>query len=101
MQISKLQYPISKKKVESIVDLGKIAHPLIRETYELLIEQSKDTKKRGDELIYTKQLVCFDSISNRDALYLSKQLFKEYNISKLKLEEKIITEKTFERAYKK
>ena len=68
MQISKLQYPISKKKVESIVDQGKIAHPLIRETYELLIEQSKDTKKRGDELIYTKQLVWFVLIVSRTGM---------------------------------
>lgn len=82
------------KKVDSIVYLGKIVHPLIRETYELLIEQSKDAEKRGDELFYKKQLVRFDSVSNQDALYLSKQLYKEYNISKLKLEEKIITEKT-------
>ena len=82
------------KKVDSIVDLGNIVHPLIRETYELLIEQSIDVEKRGDELFYRKQLVRFDSVSNQDALYLRKQLFREYNIAKLKLEEKIITKKT-------
>lgn len=70
-------------KVDSIFHQNNFILPELRENYELLIN---DAKKKGDtkqELYYTKSLLKADSIINKDFVYLSSRIHKEYDTQSL------------------
>ena len=68
------------KKVDSIFQLINAVYPVVRETYEQLIEHSKDVDNSKDQLFYESQLIRFDSIVNQNQPYVSQQEFKEYTM---------------------
>ncbi len=70
-------------KVDSIFHQNNFILPELRENYELLIN---DAKKKGDtqkELYYIKSLLKADSIINKDFVYLSSRIHKEYDTQSL------------------
>lgn len=78
------------KKVDSIFQIEKDVSPHIREGYENLINHFKQSNDLKSQLFYINRLMTFDSIINSNDVYLSKKIFKEYDIPKLISEKKFI-----------
>lgn len=71
------------EKVDSIFQKNKFILPEIRENYEILIHHFHSVKNPEQELYYTQQLLKIDSILNKDFIYLSSKIHKEYTTKTL------------------
>ncbi|UMQ41641.1 MULTISPECIES: helix-turn-helix domain-containing protein [unclassified Chryseobacterium] len=71
------------KKVDSIFKKHEFILPEVRESYEILINFSKNTNNDKKELYYTKQLLKVDHILSTDFKYLSEKIHKEYDTKDL------------------
>ncbi|CAM1341199.1 helix-turn-helix domain-containing protein [Tenacibaculum amylolyticum] len=78
------------KKVDTIFREKGNLFPLIRETYEHLIQYYKKRKDLNSHLTYVNQLIRLDSILHNEEIYLNKGLITKYDIPKLKSEKEDI-----------
>jgi len=81
------------KKLDTVFQKNKSIYPVSRNAYEHLILYYK---KKGDvhnQLNYVNQLIKVDSILHSEEIYLNKNIFKEYDIPKLKDEKNLLIEK--------
>lgn len=74
------------KKVDTMFQLTNSISPIARDAYVKLIANYKGTNDLKTQLYYVNQLIKVDSILNTDELYLSKTIYKEYDIPNLKAE---------------
>jgi AraC-like DNA-binding protein len=74
------------KKVDSLFNVNKAAYIISRKSYLELIDHYKQKKELRNQLYYVNQLIKVDSILNADEIYLSKTIYKEYDIPNLKAE---------------
>lgn len=81
------------KKIDSLLNFKLDLTPKFRESYEFLINQYKQDKDLKNQLFYIKKLMDFDSVINSKENYLSKTIFKEYDIPKLNSEKLSIQKK--------
>ncbi|MDY8135575.1 helix-turn-helix domain-containing protein [Aquimarina sp. 2201CG5-10] len=81
------------KKVDSVFQIEKDVSPTIRESYEHLIEHYKRKDNIKKQLFYINRLMKFDSVIYNNQSYLSKKIFKEYDIPKLNSEKELILDK--------
>jgi tetratricopeptide (TPR) repeat protein len=81
------------KKIDSLLNLKLNLTPKFRESYVFLINKFKQEKDFKNQLFYIEKLLEFDSVVNSKTNYLSKTIFKEYDIPKLKQEKKSIIKK--------
>lgn len=72
------------KKVDTIFQLTNNISPIARDAYVELIAYVKGRNDLKNQLYYVNQLIKVDSILNADELYLSKTIYKEYDIPNLK-----------------
>jgi len=75
-------------KVDSIFNKHSFVLPEVREVYEELIEYYNKKNNSANALYYTMQLIKVDKVLEKDFLYLSSKIHKEYDSNKL-LQEKV------------
>jgi AraC-like DNA-binding protein len=78
------------KKIDSLFNPNSKYTKEFRESFEYLISYYKEENDLKKQLFYINKLMYFDSISNATDNYLSKKIFKEYDIPKLKKEKAFI-----------
>lgn len=78
------------RKIDSLYKPNSLLTKEFRASYEYLINYYKNKDDFKKQLFYVNKLIYFDSISNSNENYLSKKIFKEYDIPKLKKEKKLI-----------
>ena len=78
------------KKIDSLLSFKEDLTPKFRSSYIFLINYFKKERDLKKQLFYVNKLVFFDSIINSKTNYLSKTIFKEYDIPNLKLEKEKI-----------
>ncbi|CAM1359641.1 helix-turn-helix domain-containing protein [Tenacibaculum xiamenense] len=78
------------KKSDSIFQLERSFSPFMRDTYITLIDYHKKENDLEMQLFYINRLLKFDSIVNQKELYVSKKIYKEYDIPKLEAEKETI-----------
>ena len=71
------------KKVDTLYQEIKEAHPRIRESYEILIDHFRTRKNLEQELKYLNQLINLDSILHDNEVYLNRDVITKYDIPKL------------------
>lgn len=74
------------KKVDSLFEKKIKVNNIFQKTYEELIRHYKQEKDLKNQLYYINQLIKVDSLMHKEELYLSKGIFKEYDIPKLESE---------------
>ncbi len=87
-QLSALSY---FNKVDSLFQLEVYTTPIVRTTYQRLIDHHKSKNDLENQLNSINALMRFDSINNQYERYLNKTIYKEYDIPKLQLEKAQIT----------
>lgn len=80
-------------KVDSLVNKYHFITPEIRSSYEYLINDSKESAKKSDQLYYTNQLLKADSIINVDFAKLSSKIKYEYDTERLRDEKEKLLRK--------
>lgn len=75
-------------KTDSLVRKFWFITPEIRESYEYLIKDAKQSQNKEKQLYYTNQLLKADSIINSDFALLSSKIHREYDTSTLLKEKK-------------
>ncbi len=78
------------KKVDSLLSFKRDLTSKFRNSYVFLINHYKKEQDLKNQLFYINRLMFFDSIMNSKTNYLSKTIFKEYDIPVLKLEKEKI-----------
>lgn len=78
------------KKVDSLLSFREDLTPKFRSSYIFLINHFKKERNLKKQLLYVNKLVSFDSVINSKTNYLSKTIFKDYDIPNLKLEKEKI-----------
>ncbi|WP_109302110.1 AraC family transcriptional regulator [Aquimarina sp. AU474] len=79
--------------VDSILQSEKIAPLEVRESYEVMINFSRENNNKEAHLAYIDKLLKFDSIANTETSSISSRLFKEFDTpALLKEKEKLISE---------
>jgi hypothetical protein len=81
------------KKIDSLLNLKLNLTPKFRESYVYLINKFKQENDLKNQLFYIERLLDFDSVVYSKTNYLSKTIFKEYDIPNLKKEKKNIVKK--------
>ncbi|WP_228393915.1 helix-turn-helix domain-containing protein [Chryseobacterium artocarpi] len=71
------------KKVDSIFNKHTFMVPELRSMYEVLINYYRTKGQQDDAIYYTQQLVKADKKINKDFLYLSSNVHREYDAKKL------------------
>ncbi|MGE6397364.1 helix-turn-helix domain-containing protein [Chryseobacterium scophthalmum] len=84
------------EKVDSIFQRHGFIVPEVRDTYELLINQSKGSKEADKQLYYTNQLLKVDRVLFKDFNYLSRKISKEYDTRLLQEDKKRLEKKSIE-----
>ncbi len=79
-------------KVDSLVNKFRFITPEIREGYEYLIKDAKQSRNSKKQLYYTNQLLKADSIINADFAMLSSKIYREYDTGTLLAEKKQLEE---------
>ncbi|MGS2762069.1 helix-turn-helix domain-containing protein [Sinomicrobium sp. M5D2P9] len=80
------------KKVDTVFQKNNDLLPVVRESYEYLINHYKQQNDLKQQLIYIKQLIKLDSILYNDKIYLSSNIVREYDIPRLmSAKENVIT----------
>lgn len=85
------------KKLDTIFQEKGSIYPIARKSYEHLISYYKKNKDLKNQLAYINKLIKVDSVLHSDELYLSKGIFKEYDIPKLTSEKEVILKKMQEK----
>jgi AraC-like DNA-binding protein/tetratricopeptide (TPR) repeat protein len=80
------------EKVDSIFTRHSFLHPENRSVYEELIKYYNSHSNSSKALYYTLQLIEADKILNRDFVYLSSKIHKEFDTNNL-LEEKLMLQR--------
>lgn len=83
----------SFKKVDSISLLSDGLLPNCRESYNYLIENSKNVKDLKSQLYYTEQLLRFDSLLLSNYQYISSTIYNEHETPILIAEKEVIINK--------
>tara|TARA_R110000751_G_scaffold937_2_gene3203 strand:- start:11131 stop:12843 length:1713 start_codon:yes stop_codon:yes gene_type:complete len=78
------------KKVDSLFKKNEAVYNISRKSYEELIKHYKKEKDLKNQLYYINQLIKVDSLLHEEELYLSKGIFKEYDIPQLESEKEMI-----------
>ncbi len=84
-------------KVDSIFSKTALVLPEIRGCYEDLINVNHKNRAFKKELYYTKQLLKFDSILNKNFSYLSSKMHKQYDKQRLLEMKNDLEQKAFHR----
>ncbi len=71
------------KKIDSVFNSTNHLLPLLRESYEYLIENTKEKKDKEQQLYYTNQLLKLDSMIHTNYKYLTKTIKKKYDFPQL------------------
>lgn len=74
------------KKVDSLFKKNQAVYSISRKSYEELISYYKKKNDLKNQLLYINQLIKVDSLLHEEELYLSKGIFKEYDIPQLESE---------------
>ncbi|WKD85072.1 putative response regulatory protein [Polaribacter huanghezhanensis] len=80
----------SFKIVDTIFIKKRDLLPVMRDSYEYLINYYKEKKDLKNQLIYINQLMKLDSILHLNELYLNKNIIKEFEIPRLMKEKEEI-----------
>lgn len=75
------------EKIDSIFNRHSFVLPEVRDIYEKLLEYYKEKNDLSKALYYNMQLIKVDKVLEKDFLYLSSKVHKEYDTKRL-LEEK-------------
>lgn len=78
------------KKIDSIFNPKADYAKEFREPYEYFINYYKRKKDLNNQLLYINKLIDFDSITSSKEKYISRKIYKEYDIDKLEGEKKLI-----------
>jgi len=78
------------KKVDTAFQKTHSLFPLLRKAYLQLNTYYKSNNDIVQQLQYKNKLISVDSVLNSDELYLTKTIYKEYEIPKLEAEKEII-----------
>jgi AraC-like DNA-binding protein len=78
------------KKVDSVFLDKNMISAISRGAYNELIQYYKGKKDLKNQLLYVNQLIKVDSVLHDEELYLSKGIYKEYDIPQLESEKKMI-----------
>ena len=78
------------KKIDTIFRNKNDLLPPLRESYVYLINESKRTKNKENQLYYTTQLLKVDSVIHADYKYLSSNIFKKYDTPKYEAERNLL-----------
>ena len=71
------------RKVDTIFQKNHDLLPVLRESYEYLINYAKQKDDLAQQLFYIQQLIKLDSILYNNKIYLSSNIVREYDIPKL------------------
>lgn len=74
------------KKADSLFKKNQAVYSISRKSYEELINYYKKRNDLKNQLLYINQLIKVDSVLHEEELYLSKGIFKEYDIPQLESE---------------
>jgi AraC-like DNA-binding protein len=74
------------KKVDTVFQERSKIFPIAKDAYNELIQYYKKRKDFKNQLYYVNQLIKVDSILHEEEVYLSKGIYKDYDIPQLKLE---------------
>ena len=74
------------KKVDSLFVDNHNVYNISRKSYDELIKHFKGENELKNQLYYINQLIKVDSLLHEEELYLSKGIYKEYDIPQLKSE---------------
>ena len=85
------------KKVDSIFRQTNDLLPVLRGTYQYLIDVSEKNNNLKDQIDYTKQLIKLDSILYTNEIYINKNIIKNYDIPKLISKKEVILQKMKEK----
>lgn len=98
MAIDKTSLAIRKfEKVDSIFNKNQFILPELRNNFEILIIYYKKRKNPEKQLYYMNQLLKSDSIINKDFIFLSTKVHKEYDKNILYEEKKELEKRIIER----
>jgi AraC-like DNA-binding protein len=78
------------KKVDSLFKKNEAVYNISRKSYEELIKHYRKEKDLKNQLYYINQLIKVDSLLHEEELYLSKGIYKKYDIPQLEAEKKSI-----------
>lgn len=79
------------QKVDTIFQQNHDLLPVLRETYEYLINYAESDNSLEQQLVYIKQLIKLDSILYTNQIYLANNIVREYDIPRLlSTKEKVI-----------
>jgi AraC-like DNA-binding protein len=78
------------KKVDSLFKKNEAVYNISRKSYEELIKHYRKENDLKNQLYYINQLIKVDSLLHEEELYLSKGIFKEYDIPQLESEKEMI-----------
>ena len=78
------------KKIDALFQKTNDVSPIVRNTYNHLINYSKSNGDLENQLYYLNQLIKIDSIIYTNEIYLSKNLIKDYDIPQLVSERELI-----------
>lgn len=81
------------RRLDSIFDITANIPPILRNGWEILIQDAKNKQNVNNELYYTRRLKKLDSILNEDYKYLSKNFTNKFDIPNIisKNKKEIIT----------
>lgn len=79
-------------KIDSIFNRHSFVLPEVRDVYEDLIVYYKEKNDASKALYYTTQLIKVDKVLEKDFIYLSSKIHKEYDTKRL-LQEKALLER--------
>jgi AraC-like DNA-binding protein len=85
------------KKVDSLFKKNEAVYNISRKSYEELIKHYRKEKDLKNQLYYINQLIKVDSLLHEEELYLSKGIFKEYDIPQLESEKEMILQQMGEK----
>ena len=78
-KLAKIYY----RKVDTIFRNTNDLLPILRSTYNFLIEDAQKSNNLKEQIDYTNQLIRLDSILYTNEIYVNKNIIKEYDIPKL------------------
>ncbi len=81
------------KKVDSIFRRTNDLLPVLRDTYQYLIDVSEKGNNLKEQIDYTNQLIKLDSILYTNEIYINKNIIKNYDIPKLISKKETLIEK--------
>ena len=71
------------RKVDTIFRKTNDLLPILRSTYDFLIEDAQNNNNLKEQIDYTNQLIKLDSILYSNEIYVNKNIINDYDIPKL------------------